>query len=115
MNFSSEPHYLTQVHGTNCVPAYQASKKVEADASFTAKRKEVLTVLVADCVPVLFSSKDGTRVGALMRVGEAWQMESCVEPFNLLVCCLFVLGSVPALVHATILSNETYLISFQMT
>ena len=64
LNFSSEPHYLTQVHGTNCVPAYQASKNVEADASFTAKRKEVLTVLVADCVPVLFSSKDGTRVGA---------------------------------------------------
>ena len=33
------------VHGTNCVPAYQALKNVEADASFTEKRKEVLTVL----------------------------------------------------------------------
>ena len=64
LNFPSEPHYLTQVHGTNCVPAYQALKGVEADASFTEKPKEVLTVLVADCVPVLFSSKDGTRVGA---------------------------------------------------
>ena len=60
----SEPKYLKQVHGVNCVPADRAGKGVEADASFTKKRNEVLAVLVADCVPVLFSSKNGSCVAA---------------------------------------------------
>tara|TARA_B100000674_G_scaffold495401_2_gene522730 strand:- start:315 stop:1007 length:693 start_codon:yes stop_codon:yes gene_type:complete len=64
LDLPGEPRYLTQVHGNECVPACRASRGVKADASFTAKRNEVLTVLVADCVPVLFANKNGTRVGA---------------------------------------------------
>ena len=64
LSVPSGPKYLKQVHGVNCVPAYRAGKEVEADASFTKKRNEVLAVLVADCVPVLFASKNGSCVAA---------------------------------------------------
>ena len=64
LNIPSQPNYLKQVHGINCVSADLAGEEVEADASFTKKRNEVLAVLVADCVPVLFATKNGSCVAA---------------------------------------------------
>ena len=64
LGFPSKPKYLKQVHGIDCVPATVAGEEVEADACFTSNRNEVLAVLVADCVPVLFASKNGSSVAA---------------------------------------------------
>ncbi|MCP5264532.1 MAG: peptidoglycan editing factor PgeF [Burkholderiaceae bacterium] len=62
----AEPHWLTQVHGTNVhrfdAPAGQAS--VVADASVTSSPGCVLAILTADCLPVLFADRSGRAVGA---------------------------------------------------
>ncbi|WP_020560023.1 peptidoglycan editing factor PgeF [Thiofilum flexile] len=61
----SEPLWLKQVHGTvvmgmegggSCYPT--------ADASIALKPKQVCVVMTADCLPVLFCNKSGTKVAA---------------------------------------------------
>ncbi len=57
---------LKQVHGNNVVfinPDNYA-KKLEADASVTTDKQIALSILTADCVPVLLSSDDGNVIGA---------------------------------------------------
>ncbi len=60
------PHWLRQVHGNNVVRvSSQSSHDVpEADAAVTSDAGVVLAILTADCLPVLFASKDGARIGA---------------------------------------------------
>ena len=60
------PHWLRQVHGSNVVRvnAQSAHEAREADAAVTSDAGVVLVILTADCLPVLFASKDGSRVGA---------------------------------------------------
>lgn len=61
----SEPAWLKQVHGVRVVDAAEvADRIVEADASFTDAPGVVCAVLVADCLPVLFCNRQGTRVAA---------------------------------------------------
>ena len=61
----SEPAWLKQVHGVRVVDAGQVGDAtVEADASFTDESGVVCAVLVADCMPVLFCNRQGTRVAA---------------------------------------------------
>ena len=73
----SAPHWLRQVHGTGvlvvdrALPAGDATAErarmaaePEADAAVTAAQGVVLAVLTADCLPVVFASRDGRRVGA---------------------------------------------------
>lgn len=57
------PHWLNQVHGTavQCVPGERLR---DADAAFTDRPGEVLVVLTADCLPVLFSNAAGTAIAA---------------------------------------------------
>ena len=61
------PVWLNQVHGDNVVEAdaHIGSKDspTEADASVTSARQVPCAVLVADCLPVLFCTEDGSRVG----------------------------------------------------
>ncbi len=63
----SEPMWLKQIHGVTV--STPASRKVigvgpfEADASVTNIPDEVLAVLTADCMPVLFASKNGEVIG----------------------------------------------------
>jgi YfiH family protein len=62
----SEPLWLHQVHGVEVVGAdaiAPASPPV-ADASITRLGGRVCSVLVADCMPVLFASRQGDAVGA---------------------------------------------------
>lgn len=61
-----DPTWLNQVHGTNVVPtgAGQASSPPTADASVAYSSGSVCVVLTADCLPVLFCDRQGTRVGA---------------------------------------------------
>lgn len=62
----AEPVWLKQVHGTRVWDADQALPEtvIEADAAVTTKRNTVLTVMAADCLPVLITSSDGRVIGA---------------------------------------------------
>jgi YfiH family protein len=62
----AEPAWLKQVHGTRVWDADFAHPEaiIEADAAVTTKTNIVLTVMAADCLPVLISSPDGGVIGA---------------------------------------------------
>jgi YfiH family protein len=60
----SDPVWLNQVHGAAVVEAGPAAQDASADASFTAHPGVVCAVMTADCMPVLFASRDGSRVAA---------------------------------------------------
>ena len=62
----AEPVWLKQVHGTQVWDADLAATEViiEADAAVTTQTNTVLTVMAADCLPVLISSADGGVIGA---------------------------------------------------
>lgn len=65
----ARPVWLNQVHGVQVVrlhgPQDAAMRPyLQADASVTTARGVACTVLVADCLPVLFSTLDGGVVGA---------------------------------------------------
>jgi YfiH family protein len=60
------PHFLQQVHGTACValPEQAADVPAQADAVFTTHTGRACTVMVADCLPVLFTDRGGRFVAA---------------------------------------------------
>ncbi|TBW04554.1 peptidoglycan editing factor PgeF [Azotobacter chroococcum] len=58
-----EPAWLRQVHGVTVVPADPALIS-EADASWTDHSGIACAILTADCLPVLFCDRAGTRVAA---------------------------------------------------
>ena len=60
-----EPHWLRQVHG-NRVLAWDDGfdSGLEADAIVSNQTGQVCAVLTADCLPVLFCNKAGTKVAA---------------------------------------------------
>jgi YfiH family protein len=64
----SSPVWLNQIHGADVVdaalPATIGQAPLAADASFTTQRQVTCTVLVADCLPVLFCTADGSKVAA---------------------------------------------------
>jgi YfiH family protein len=62
---SARPVFLDQVHGTE-VALLDATTPdgIEADACVTSTHGIACTVMVADCLPVLFASACGTRVAA---------------------------------------------------
>ena len=84
-----EPAWLNQVHGVNVVlaetvPALDADR-LKADGVVTALKHTPCAVLVADCLPVLFCSEDGTNVGAAhagWRGLQAGVLERTVEAMN---------------------------------
>ena len=64
MSLPAEPRWLTQVHGTAVVHADSVTVPVEADAAWSASTAVVCAVLTADCLPVLFCTRDGQQVAA---------------------------------------------------
>ncbi|MCC8362477.1 peptidoglycan editing factor PgeF [Lysobacter sp. A6] len=58
----SRPRWLRQVHGTHVVVEPGADEP-EADAAVTRHRGTVLAILTADCMPVVFASRDGDELG----------------------------------------------------
>ncbi len=61
--FAIQPAWLKQVHGIDVVEADPA-RVAEADASCTSTPGIACTSMTADCLPVLFCDRAGTRVGA---------------------------------------------------
>jgi YfiH family protein len=59
-----EPYWLRQVHGTVVADAAPGLAPPAADAAVTALPGIACVVLTADCLPVLFATRDGSRVGA---------------------------------------------------
>ena len=59
-----EPLWLQQVHGIVVVNVATAGLKPVADASIADRPGKVCAVLTADCLPVLFCDRAGTRVAA---------------------------------------------------
>jgi len=80
---TDKPHWLSQVHGTTVVKLDSGSIGLpEADASMTEELGCVCAVLTADCLPVLFCDRAGTRVAAAhagWRGLAAGVLESTVE------------------------------------
>jgi polyphenol oxidase len=64
LGLSSNPVWLNQVHGASVVEAHPAAVPPTADASFARRPNQVCVVLTADCLPVLFCDRQGTRVAA---------------------------------------------------
>ena len=61
------PVFLTQVHGVQVVEYDDLVPKdsgVQADACITRHPGVACTIMVADCLPVLFTNRQGTVVGA---------------------------------------------------
>src|SRR5690606_41663202 len=61
------PRWLRQVHGTGVVevrqPPGRGTDEPEGDAAVTGTPGVVLAILTADCLPVLFCNRAGTRIG----------------------------------------------------
>lgn len=60
----AEPLWMEQVHGTECILAESSQAGCIADASVSFEPWQICAVLTADCLPVLFCTLDGQRVGA---------------------------------------------------
>ena len=57
----AEPCWLKQTHSNHVIDANRFDH-IEADASWASSKGTVCAVLTADCLPVFFSNKDGSRV-----------------------------------------------------
>jgi len=64
LKLPTSPVWLKQVHGTETVKATPENTHCLADAAFATIPEQVCVVMTADCLPVLFCDKKGTRVAA---------------------------------------------------
>lgn len=64
VDLPAEPLWLEQVHGDCAVNADEVTGVPRADASFSRQSGVVCCVMTADCLPVLFCDRAGTRVAA---------------------------------------------------
>jgi len=81
----TEPCWLDQVHGNRVVSCSAGAVPGPADGAYTNSKALVCAVLTADCLPVLFCNRKGTRVAAAhagWRGLAAGVLESAVAAFN---------------------------------
>lgn len=64
LGLPSTPFWLQQVHGIKVARQNVDNLGCPADASVSFKTNEVCVVMTADCLPILFCDRAGTRVGA---------------------------------------------------
>jgi YfiH family protein len=66
LELPEEPGWLSQVHGAAVVDldVSRAPGIPTADAAVTGAAGRACVIMVADCLPVLFASRDGRRIGA---------------------------------------------------
>ena len=61
----AKPVFLSQVHGTKSIDlSGQTTRGVQADACLTQHKGIACTIMVADCLPVLFTNRAGDFVAA---------------------------------------------------
>ena len=63
-NLPQAPLFLTQTHSTRVIQLPYSGDNLEADAVYTNHSNQVCAVMTADCLPVLFTNKQGTEVAA---------------------------------------------------
>jgi polyphenol oxidase len=64
-SLQAKPVYLKQVHGFDVVTLDSRTlDSTVADACITSEKSLACTIMVADCLPVLFTNRAGTVVGA---------------------------------------------------
>ena len=95
----ADPVFLNQVHGIKVVEhgpgmAGSAHPPIEADACITRHKGVACTIMVADCLPVLMTNRQGSRVGA---AHAGWRGLAGVENFGVLeaVCQQFGTSAAP--------------------
>ena len=61
-----DPFWLSQTHGTNVarIDDIDAAPLIEADGAVVTRPGAAATVRIADCMPVLFCTRNGSRVAA---------------------------------------------------
>ena len=64
LGLRQEPRWLKQVHGTAVARLMGAPVSTPADAAVTGMAGEACAIMTADCLPVLFCDRAGTRVAA---------------------------------------------------
>lgn len=64
LGLKREPTWLKQVHGTQVAHLSGVEVQEPADAAVTSRPGLACTVMTADCLPVLFCDRAGTRVAA---------------------------------------------------
>lgn len=64
----AEPVWLKQVHGVRVVDAATTQAGTETDGAWTDRPGVVCAVLTADCLPIFFCNRKGTKV-ALLHAG----------------------------------------------
>ena len=64
LDYGAVPRWLDQVHGTDVISADQCVDGATADAAITLETGIACTIMTADCLPVLFSDREGTIVAA---------------------------------------------------
>ena len=61
----TRPVFMRQVHGAEVLTLHAATENgLTADACITTQRQLACTIMVADCLPVLLTDRDGTVVAA---------------------------------------------------
>jgi YfiH family protein len=65
LNLPAAPVWLEQVHGQRVIKADPVTQVQQADASYTEQANTVCAVLTADCLPLLLSSTDGSKIAAI--------------------------------------------------
>jgi YfiH family protein len=65
LGLPADPHWLRQVHGCAVAETGDTPVGCEADAALASDPGEVCAVLTADCLPLLFCDRAGTRVAAV--------------------------------------------------
>jgi polyphenol oxidase len=69
----ARPVYLKQVHGWDVVQLdAQTADGTVADACLTTQKNLACTIMVADCLPVLFCNAQGTLAGCVARADRAF-------------------------------------------
>ena len=64
LNLPGDPDWIRQTHGTHVVILEQDQKR-DADAAITRQPGRIAVVMVADCLPILVASRDGSEVAAI--------------------------------------------------
>ena len=74
---------VNQVHGTTTLEVPFASEKCpDADALVTTRKKTIIGVMTADCLPILLADVDGAVIGAAhagWRGAAAGVLDSCID------------------------------------